>query len=147
LKSLNLVSYNTPILHLENILDRLNNLEELFISFKPENITLLHLPSSVKYIYIEIFNSIDGNNIGGNNIRNPLNFLSSSNVEHIHLNKNISIINYIPNTLQKITLDETHAEIWKIKEKYPHLEINIIKNWIDKKTTDFMSSFTVNSLI
>ena len=116
LKSIKLKTDKAP--NLDNILNRLINLEELYINFSLEDNTFSNIPASVKYIYIKNRGNSD----------NSFNFLSSSNIKHIHLSTRDSIINYIPKTLQKITLYNYHNEIFQIREKYPHLDIDIIKN-------------------
>ena len=129
LKTLELPEYN--ISNLENIIARLIHLEELHIPYSfsdqihkyPPNLInlyfesifsykLVNLPASLKYLCIPFYND-------------SLEAVAASNIEHLDLyeNQNISIINYLPKSLKKITIIETHFELSKIKQQYPHIEI------------------------
>jgi hypothetical protein len=81
---------------------------------------LNNLPSSLKYISFSWEYNYDS-----------LKAIANSNIEHIDLteNKNLSIINYLPKSLKKITIIETHTEFYRIKKQYPHIEINKLPDY------------------
>lgn len=95
------------------------NLVEFYITAKYEY-KLFNLPSSLKYISIDWEYNSDS-----------LEAIANSNIEHIDLNYNnkISIINYLPKSLKKITIIESHHEYNRIKKYYPYLEIDTIPDY------------------
>jgi hypothetical protein len=79
---------------------------------------LVNLPASLTFLQIP------------DRYEKSLNFLRESNIEHLELNnKNISIIDYLPKSLKKLTIIETHTELYRIMEEYPHIEIDKIPDW------------------
>jgi len=129
LKSLQLPG--CKILNLENILERLINLEELYIPYNfhnsiikyPPNLVNLHIEDVYEYDLVNLPASLKYLSLGWYN--ESLEAVKTSNIEHINLidNKDISIIHFIPKSLKKITIIETHSELYRIREQYPHLEI------------------------
>jgi hypothetical protein len=125
--------------NMDDILSRLVNLEELNVFYRtntalnifPPNLKrlfigdgyqhdIINLPPSVTYVQI------------GSQFAGSLSFITDSNIEHLELDYNdtISIIDYkFPKTLKQITILETHYEIRKIAERYPHIKICTIPDW------------------
>jgi hypothetical protein len=123
---------NIKIYDLDRILSRLINLEELHIpsefdncilEYPPKLISLyvgssysyklINLPASLKYIRLVSY------------YQYCITELADSNIEHIDLydDKMISIINFLPKSLKKLTIIETHPELNMIQAQYPHLQI------------------------
>jgi len=127
------------ISNLEIILKRLINLESLFIpeGFNnpileyPPNLVELHFMGYYKYKLVNLPVSLKYILIGWYDNSLSLEAVANSNIEHIDLdeNRHLSIINYLPKSLKKITIIETHTEFNTIKQQYPHLEINKIPDY------------------
>jgi hypothetical protein len=138
---------------LNNILERLINLEELdmseFINIIPKAIfssrlntlyignnhkMLAHIPDSVKTLFITDYKIRKGKN-------SIITFadIIDSNIIHIHLDINdntiniddvtIDIVRVIPQKLQELTILETHPALYKFKTKYPNIKINKLPNY------------------
>ena len=101
------------------ILEYPPNLVKLYITGYYENKhKLANLPSSLKYISLGMYNE-------------SLEAVADSNIEHIDCgdNKDVAIFNYLPKSLKKLSIIETHREIQKIKQKYTHIKINIRRDY------------------
>lgn len=126
------------ISNLNEVMLRLTNIEQLHISSDypqllstyPPNIKSIYmnhsydyelasLPASLTYLKIGIY------------YEQPLECLLNSNLEHLNLddNKTISVIDYLPKSLRKLSILETHPELYKIMERYPELEIDKLLDW------------------
>lgn len=134
-----LPNLNLNISNLEIILKRLINLESLVIPDEfnnpileyPPNLVELHITGNYKYKLVNVPSSLKYILLGAYDNSLSLEAVANSNIEHIDLdeNKYLSIINYLPKSLKKITIIETHTEFNTIKKQYPHLEINTIPDY------------------
>ena len=123
---------------LDKILPRLINLEELHI---PDNFSnsivayppnlkklyfvgtyeheLFNLPASLKYIQLVCY------------MHYSLKALLNSNVEHVNLyeDKYISIVHNLPKSLKKLSIIETHPELYQIEKMYHNIEIEKLPDY------------------
>jgi hypothetical protein len=128
---------NIKISNLECILKRLIHLKELFIPNDfynaileyPPNLEKLYIIGNYKHKLENLPSSLKIISLGWYD--NSLEAVANSNIENINLdeNKNLSIIGYLPKSLKKLTIIQTHSELYKIKNKYPLLEINILPDY------------------
>lgn len=124
-----------PINNIEEVLARLNNLEELYVkNIYSKNIMLY--PPNLKKFYMKstriIYDYPDELLIPPNLIHLEINEwfdgtidLANSNLEYLVLygNEKISILNQIPKSLKKLDIPYSHSEVSSIKRQYPHLEL------------------------
>jgi len=119
------------ISNIDIILKRLIHLEKLYIPFNFNN-EILEFPPNLKYLYLDY-----GYNYKVVNLPSTLNFLSignytksleaiaTSNIIHLETDdKFIPLIEYLPTSLIKLSIIETHHQLNEIKKLYPKLEIN-----------------------
>jgi hypothetical protein len=95
------------------ILEYPPNLVKLYISgYYGIKHKLVNLPSSLKYISLNMYNE-------------SLEAVAKSNIEHIDCvdNREVAIFNYLPKSLKKLSIIETHFEIHKIKKECTHIKI------------------------
>jgi len=131
---------NIKISNLESILKRLIHLKELFIpdDFNnailgyPPNLEEFYIIGNYKYKLVSLPSSLKTISLGWYGwYDNSLEAVANSNIENINLNenKNLSIIDYLPKSLKKLTIIETHTELNRIKTQYPQLEIDILPDY------------------
>jgi len=128
---------NIKISNIEIILKRLIHLEELIIPNHFDNVIIEYPPNLVelyiigyyKFKLVNLPSSLKNISLGWYD--NSLEAVANSNIENMDLddNKNLSIINYLPKSLKKLNIIETHIELYEIKAKYPLPEINILPDY------------------
>lgn len=126
------------ISNLHKVITRLINLEELhipdcfpqMINTYPPNVKSIFMEYSYDYPLINIPASLTFLQLA-DCYSKPLDFLRNSNIEHLDLkyNKEISIIKFLPKSLKKLSIIETHTEFYQIKNKYPQLEIDKLPDY------------------
>ena len=128
---------NLNISNLEIILKRLIHLESLSIANDfnfpileyPPNLVELHFNGRYKHKLVNLPSTLKSISLGL--YYNSLEAVANSNIEHIDLfeHKKLSIINYLPTSLKKLTIIETHIEFHRIKKQYPHITIDKLPDY------------------
>jgi hypothetical protein len=136
--------------NIDEVLFRLINLETLYTSKQSKNI-ITEFPSKLKKLIL-------GNNFNQIlvNIPDTLKYLElpylynqslenlvNSKIEHIYLNDNteISILKHIPKNLKKLSISESHNELFQVKNKYKNIEIEVLPDY------DYQEKQFVNFII